>query len=104
MASPKDTAVHLGGSQLTVNEDDGDFYDLESAFVSSELHLDLKSVAFEANMIQIDCFQHLTAVAFTNPAVVSCTRNPVMKRTYLEAKIRHQHRPIGQLTTFTPLT
>ena len=46
MASPKILLFILEVPNSRLMKMTGDFYDLESAFVSSELHLDLKSIAF----------------------------------------------------------
>ena len=60
----KNTAVHFGGTQFTVDEDDGYFFYLEAAFVGSELHLYLEGVPFEADAVQIDSLQYTAAVTY----------------------------------------
>ena len=74
----KNTAVHFGGAQFAIDEDDRHFLYLEAAFVGGEFHFYLEGVSFEADTVQIDGLQY--------PAVVSWMGSPVMKRTYLEAK------------------
>ena len=52
-ASPK-TAVHFGGAQFAIDEDDRHFLYLEAAFVGGEFHFYLEGVSFEADTVQID--------------------------------------------------
>ena len=58
----KDTAIHLRGAQLAVDEDDGHFLDLESALIGCEFHFYLEGVAFKAYLVEFDGFQHFAAV------------------------------------------
>ena len=52
----KNTAVHFGGAQFAINEDDRHFLYLEAAFVGGEFHFYLEGVSFEADAVQIDAY------------------------------------------------
>ena len=80
----EDAAIHLAHALAPVYEDDGHLLDAETDFVGSELHFDLEGIAFETDLIEFDGLQHAPFVAFET--LVSCTLNPVMRRTYFEAK------------------
>ena len=60
----KDTAVHFGGAQFAIDEDDGYFLYLEAAFVGGEFHFYLEGISFEADTVQIDSVQYLAAVTY----------------------------------------
>ena len=75
----KNTAVHFGGAQFAINEDDRHFLYLEAAFVGGEFHFYLEGVSFEADAVQIDGLQYPAAVTYKS----GCS---VVERTYLEAK------------------
>ena len=81
----ENAAVHLRCSQFAVDKDNRHFLYIRSAFVSGKFHFYLESIPFEADAVQIDGLQYLAAVAY-KPAVVACMGNPVINRTYLEAK------------------
>ena len=59
----ENAAVHLGRSQLPVDEDNRYFLHIRSALVGGELHLYLESIAFKADAVQIDGLQYPAAVA-----------------------------------------
>ena len=59
----EDAAVHLRGTQLAVDENHRYFGNLEAALVGGELHLNLEGIPLEADFVQFDGFEHLTAVA-----------------------------------------
>jgi len=59
----EDAAGHLAGTELTVDEDDGYFFDTEAYFVGGIFHFDLEGVTLEADLIKFDGLEHMTAVA-----------------------------------------
>lgn len=81
----KNTAVHFGGAQFAIDEDDRHFLYLEAAFVGGEFHFYLEGVSFEADAVQIDSLQYPAAVTYKSGCSI-VDGSPVMKRTYLEAK------------------
>lgn len=90
----EDAAVHLGGAQLAVDEDDGYLLHPEAAFVGRELHLYLEGISFEAYFVQIDGLQHPAAVAHESSCGV-VNGQPRDEAHILGGEIGHQHAPHG---------
>ena len=60
----EDAAWHFWCAFDAVDEYDRYFFDCEATFVGCEFHFDLECVAFEADFVEFDSLEHLTAVAF----------------------------------------
>lgn len=59
----KDTATHLAHSLTAIHKDNRHLLDLETNLIGSELHLNLETIALEADGIKIDSLQYLAAIA-----------------------------------------
>jgi hypothetical protein len=63
-----------------IGKNDGHLDDIKSTFPGRELHLNLESITGEADVVEIQGFQHPAGIAL-KPAVVSLTLIPVIIRT-----------------------
>lgn len=57
-----DALGHLGGTFYAVGEGDGYFTELEAETPGGELHLDLEGIANKPDFVQLNGFQHFSAV------------------------------------------
>ena len=90
----KNTAVHFGGAQFAINEDDRHFLYLEATFVGGEFHFYLEGVSFEADTVQIDGLQYPAAVTYKSGC--SIVDGQPREEAYLfGGKIRHQYTSHG---------
>ena len=88
------------------SEGDGHLLDVEAVAFGAKLHFSSERVPDKLNGVEVDGFQGLSAVAYTNPAVLSRTPSPkrreVPRRTRRHSSRMSRFR--GQLATPPPLT
>lgn len=97
----KDAAVHLGSALLAVDEYDWHFLDAEAQFPRGELHLDLESVAFETDFVEVHHLQYLATIANeTGCGVVN--RNTCDNPHVFRCSVAHKntlYRPVNHIDT-----
>ena len=95
----EDASRHLRDSLAAVDEDDGNFLDLETYLIGGVLHLDLEAVTLEANLVELDGLEDATLVALeAGCGVVDLEARD--EAHILRREIAHQHsadRPVDDV-------
>ena len=90
----EDATRHLADALATIDEDNTYLLDLETNFISSVFHLDLETVALEADLVELDGLQHATLVALEAGCGVvhleACDEAHVFR-----GEVTHQHTTDG---------
>ena len=97
----EDAAAHLGGALLAVDEDDRHLGELHAQAPGRILHLDLESVAFHLDAIQVDGLQRPTRIT-NEPGSSVVQRHTGNDTDIFRSEERHQqprHGPVDHVDT-----